>query len=221
MDYLQVVYLHGFASSPTSSKAVFLKRRLAARGVAFSCPDLNEPDFATLTTSRMVAQVTEHIETLPDDTVVLFGSSLGAFVALHVTEQTSTQLSHAIERLVLLAPALDFGRRPVGELGAEGMAQWEATGWWTLTHYASNETRRVRYELFRDALRYDSFETARTVPTLILQGNRDEVVDPQMVARFAFARAHVDLVMLDDGHQLGASLERIWAETTSFLQLGP
>ncbi|MYK88453.1 MAG: esterase, partial [Acidobacteria bacterium] len=29
----QVVYLHGFASSPASSKAEFLKRRLAAHGV--------------------------------------------------------------------------------------------------------------------------------------------------------------------------------------------
>lgn len=218
---MQVVYLHGFASSPTSSKALFLEHRLTAHGVAFSCPDLNDPDFATLTTSRMVAQVTEHIETLPDDVVVLLGSSLGAFVALHVTEQAPTELSHAIERLVLLAPALDFGRRAIGELGADGMARWEATGWWTLTHYASNEVCRVHYELFRDALSYDSFETASTVPTLILQGSRDEVVDPQMVARFALARPHVDLVMLDDDHQLGISHELIWTEVARFLQLAP
>ena len=218
---MHVVYLHGFASSPASSKATFLKERLAACGVSFVCPDLNEPDFSTLTTSRMVSEVTKLIEALPDGPVALFGSSLGAFVALHVAEQASAQLSRDIERLLFLAPALDFGRTPVGDLGADGMAQWEKTGWWTFTHYASNETSRVHFELFRDALRYDSFETTRAIPTLILQGSHDTVVNPRMVARFASVRAHVDLVMLDDGHQLGASLERIWAETTSFLQLGP
>ena len=42
---VHVVYLHGFASSPASSKAMFLKNRLLAHGVTFNCPDLNQPDF--------------------------------------------------------------------------------------------------------------------------------------------------------------------------------
>ena len=218
---MQVVYLHGFASSPASSKATFLKDRLRERGIAFTCPDLNEPDFSTLTTSRMVGQVTELVDAFPDGPVVLFGSSLGAFVALHVAEQATARLFRKIDRLVFLAPALDFGRTPIGDLGADGMAEWEETGWWTLTHYASQETRRVHFELFRDALPYDSFETARAIPTLILQGSRDGVVDSRMVDRFAAARAYVNLVTLDDDHQLGASLERIWAETARFLQLEP
>ena len=79
---------------------------------------------------------------------------------------------------MLLAPALDFGRRPVGDLGDAGMARWRDTGWWELTHYSSGESTRVHYELFRDAQRYDAFAARRDVPTLVLQGRRDAVVDP-------------------------------------------
>ena len=215
----QVVYLHGFASSPASSKAAFLGQRLAAHGLRFHCPDLNRPDFSTLTASRMIEQTVSLISSLPEGPVVLFGSSLGAFVALQVAERVPAETGHPVARLVLLAPALDFGRRPVGELGEAGMARWRDTGWWELAHYASGQPSRVHYELFRDAQRYDSFAAERPVPTLVLQGRHDDVVDPEMVRRFAVSRPHVALVMMDDGHQLGASLERVWSESARFLGL--
>ena len=215
----QVIYLHGFASSPASSKARFLQRRLAAHGVAFHCPDLNQPDFSTLTASRMIRRTAALVSALPPGPVALCGSSLGAFVALQVAEQAAAKAARPITQLVLLAPALDFGARPVGDLGAAGMARWRETGWWELTHYASGEPTRVHYELFRDAGRYDAFAARRPIPTLVLQGRRDDVVDPDMVARYAAGRPYVTLVMLDDDHQLGGSLERVWSETARFLGL--
>src|ERR1044072_1257723 len=51
-----VVYLHGFASSAGSSKATYLAERLRACGVDFQAPDLNLPDFTTLTVTRMLEQ---------------------------------------------------------------------------------------------------------------------------------------------------------------------
>ena len=62
---MHVIYLHGFASSPDSSKARGLGERLTRCGVSVRCPDLNEPDFATLTVSRMVEQVERLVATLP------------------------------------------------------------------------------------------------------------------------------------------------------------
>ena len=213
-----VIYLHGFASSPASSKAALFRERFTARGFGLHCPDLNQPDFSTLTTSRMIAQVASMVASLPQGPVVLVGSSLGAFVALHVAERAPSG-PHPIERLVLLAPALDFGRRPVGGLGPDGMARWRAEGWWELTHHASGKRCRVHYELFRDAQDYDSFSVRRTTPTLVLQGRRDVVVDPDMVARFASARPHVTLIMMDDDHRLTAEPEALWSETARFLGL--
>ncbi len=50
------IYLHGFASSPQSSKATRFAAELAKRGVGYSCPDFNQPSFETLTVTRMLDQ---------------------------------------------------------------------------------------------------------------------------------------------------------------------
>jgi uncharacterized protein len=222
---MHVLYLHGFASSARSSKAAFFAERFAALGMALHCPDFNEPDFATLTTTRMIGQVEAAIAALSPGPVALIGSSLGGFVAWHTAvRQTarppgSPPPRHAISRLVLLAPAMDFGTRPMPTLGEAGMQAWRETGWTEIVHYAWNEPRQVHYALFADAARYDSMHTTLDAPALIVQGTRDSVVDPEMVVRFARGRPSVTLRLVDDDHQLHGSLDAIWRETAAFLAL--
>lgn len=219
----QLIYLHGFASSPQSGKVGFLSERLAPHGLTLRCPDLNEPDFSTLTVTRMIEQVEAEVRQRPTEQVVLFGSSLGAFVALHLAERAARGEGIAVdqlEHLILLAPAFEFGTSRT-RLGEQGLAHWRETGWLEMTHYAYGNVQRVHYGLFEDASRYDSCAAVNTVPTLILQGRRDEVVDPEMVERFASSRPHVRLVMVDDGHQLEASLDRVWSESRECLGLDP
>lgn len=79
---LVVIYLHGFASSSRSGKAVYLGERLRGRGVEFVAPDLNLPDFSTLTISRMLEQTRALLDAATEP-VTLIGSSLGAFVAVN------------------------------------------------------------------------------------------------------------------------------------------
>lgn len=213
-------YLHGLASSPRSGKARYLDGRFAAHGLTLHCPDLNEPDFATLTTTRMLRQTADRLRQLPEAPAVLIGSSLGAFVALHLAEQAAAELpAHPIERLVLLAPAFDFGRAGMPGLGAAELDRWRRDGWLEMLHHAHGEPRRVHHGLYDDAARYDSFAVRTSVPMLICQGRRDAVVNPAVVQRFAAGRAHARLVLVDDDHQLAGSLERIWAETADFLGL--
>jgi len=90
---MRVLYLHGFASSPKSSKASFFATKFAARGIAVESPDLNEPDFSTLTVTRMLGQVSDCIDS-GTDPVVLVGSSLGGFVAVHAAQQHPTRITH-------------------------------------------------------------------------------------------------------------------------------
>ena len=116
-----VVYLHGFASSPQSSKATRFERELTALGVGFSCPDLNLPAFETLTITRMLADAARAIA----------------------------------------------DRRPM----------------------------------------------------LVYQGRQDDSVDPAMVTAWAASRPHVELHLVDDGHQLTASMDEIWGRTQTFLGL--
>ncbi|HXH07679.1 MAG TPA: hypothetical protein VNI83_13940, partial [Vicinamibacterales bacterium] len=75
--------------------------------------------------------------------------------------------------------------------------------------------------LYEDAARYDAFALALDLPILVLQGTRDEAVDPEVAVRFARSRPNVRLRLLDDDHQLVGSFDTIWQETARFLGIDP
>jgi pimeloyl-ACP methyl ester carboxylesterase len=212
---MQVYYLHGFASSARSSKAAFFALRLEDHGIALQTPDFNEPDFSTLTITRMIGQVCTGVDAR-DEPVVLIGSSLGAFVAV----QTALQRSQRVARLILLAPALDFGGNRMRDLGDRGIEEWQRTDRLEVFHYGYGRVLPVRYELYADARRYDSMNANLSMPVQVFQGLRDTAVDPGTVERWARARpSNVELHLLDDDHQLTSSVEFIWAEAARFLGL--
>ena len=215
------VYLHGFASSPASSKAERFARELRVRGVGFSCPDFNEPDFETLTVTRMLDQTASAIAAAPDTPVALVGSSLGAFVAVHAAVGDAQCARPRVDRLVLMAPALDFGGNRLRQLGEHGIDEWRRAGKLRVFHYAHNAERDVGFALYEDAARYDAFGVNLDLPTLVFQGTRDASVDPSMVERWAWARRNVDLRMVDDEHQLTTSIDGIWQASAAFFGLRP
>jgi len=221
----RVFYLHGLASSARSAKAQYFAERLAARGLELHCPDFNEPEFETLTCSRMIRQVEAAMAALPPGPVAIIGSSLGGFVAWHVAARQSALrrsragTAHPIDRLILLAPAFDFGRTPLGGMDAAGLEAWRRTDRFEVFHHAENRTRFLRYALYEDARQYDSAACAVEVPTLVFQGLRDAIVGPGMVRRFAAGRPSLTTRFVDDDHQLSASTGIIWRESAAFLGL--
>jgi pimeloyl-ACP methyl ester carboxylesterase len=212
-----VIYLHGFASSPGSSKAQRFARELARCGVGFSCPDLNQPAFETLTITRMLDAVRDVLETIPAGPVALLGSSLGGFVAVHAAARDTTRL---VDRLVLMAPAFDFGGNRLSQLGDAGIEEWRRRGDVEIFHYADNRPRRVGFALYEDAARYDAFALDLRLPMLVFQGRRDDSVPPETVEAWCRTRPTVDLRLVDDGHQLTDSMDLIWRESERFLGLG-
>jgi pimeloyl-ACP methyl ester carboxylesterase len=222
MSRPQMLYLHGFASSPRSSKAAWFTARAREAGVPLACPDLNGDEFEHLTITRQLDHVGGAIDAMPDGPVVLVGSSLGAFVALFAAERrqgTVGAVRHPIDALVFLAPALDLAPGLVRHFGPAAMEEWRVSGHLDVFHYAENRTRSLGYGFFADAERYDAFAARDTTPTLVYQGTRDETVDPSMVARWASARPHVTLHLLEDDHQLLGSLDSMWAGIRRFLGL--
>lgn len=207
---MHVFYLHGFASSAKSTKAAFFAEKLRERGLSLHTPDFNEPDFSTLTITRMIVQTIGAIESLPPGPVVLIGSSLGGFVAVQTALRLSVSATHPIVRLVLLAPALDFSGNRTRDLGDRGLEEWESTGELNVFHYGFGRIIPVHYELYSDARGYDCVNAELTMPIQIFQGTRDTAVDPESVKAWARSRPNVELHLLDDDHQLAGSLDYIW-----------
>lgn len=214
---IQVVYLHGFASSAQSSKAAFFRAKLAEQGIAVVTPDFNEPDFSTLTISRMLDQVRGAIDSLAPGPVALIGSSLGGFVAVNA----ALKYPERVGRLVLLAPALDFDGNRLRDLGDRGVDEWRRTNKLEVFHYGFGRSMPVHFELYEDAARYDLTHARVELPIQIFQGLRDESVDPECVRRWSAVRPNVELHLLDDDHQLHASLPAIWPKTARFLGVRP
>ena len=211
---MRVLYLHGFASSAHSSKATFFREKLASKGVALVVPDLNEPDFATLTVSRMLHQAGAAIEIdAGDEPVVVIGSSLGGFVAV----QLALRHGARVQRVVLLAPAIEFDGDRLSDLGDRGLDDWKASNRLEVFHYGYGRRMSVHYGLYVDSRQYNSFDARLTQPVQVFQGRHDTAVNPVTVERWAAARPNVELHMLDDDHQLHGSLEYIWKEVERFI----
>ena len=126
-----------------------------------------------------------------------------------------------IDRLVLLAPALDFDGNRLRTLGDRGIDEWRRTDELQVFHYGFGRMMPVHFGLYADAERYDTFNARVDMPILIFQGRRDTSVDPATVVRWAAVRPNATLRLLDDDHQLHASLDLIGTETAEFLGLRP
>jgi pimeloyl-ACP methyl ester carboxylesterase len=202
---LRHLYLHGFASGPRSTKGVAFAAHYAARGITVECLDLRVPSLEHLRLSAMIAAVEARI----DDRAIVFGSSLGGLTAARVAERDPRVVA-----LVLLAPAFQLAAR-WREL--PGFDDWPRTGWREVHDYTTGQPARVDYGFLEDVEAIDvGFPDVR-VPTLILHGVADDTVPIEHSRRFAAGRANVELIELDDDHQLVASIPRLLAEADRFL----
>nr|HEX4317552.1 YqiA/YcfP family alpha/beta fold hydrolase [Kofleriaceae bacterium] len=202
----QLLYLHGFASGPNSTKG----RAFAARFPDAERLDLRQPSFEHLRLSAMIEHVRAAIRPDTRDCAVV-GSSLGGLTAARVAERDAR-----VTRLVLLAPAFQLMARWRDTLGT-AWDDWQRTGWRAITDFTTGAPARIDFGFADDALRVDvGFPDVR-VPTLVLHGVHDDVVPIDHARRFAAGRANVRLVELDDGHELVSSLPSILDAAAEFL----
>jgi len=107
-----ILYLHGFRSSPHSSKAQLLGEAARARNLRYECPQL--PASPKQSAELALALATDMLQgnatgSSPDDLTVV-GSSLGGYYANWLAEKLGC-------RAVLLNPAVYAARDLVGQVG--------------------------------------------------------------------------------------------------------
>jgi predicted esterase YcpF (UPF0227 family) len=106
MATTHLLYLHGFRSSPRSTKAQLVQQRVARqhRGVTLWCPQLPPSP------QQAMDEVIQGIATWPRARMAVMGSSLGGYYATWIAEQTGC-------RAVLLNPAVFAARDLATQVG--------------------------------------------------------------------------------------------------------
>lgn len=177
-----IVYLHGFNSSPQSSKAQYFMKYLEERGMAdrFACPQLSHwPNEAIAAVEAEMARRTL-------EGVTLVGSSLGGFYATWLAETYGVPA-------VLINPAID---PHVGLRAFLGPQQ----------NYHSGE----KYELTEEHLRqWAQLSVPKVHPEryLLLVETGDEVINYRAAVKKY--RGAMQLVMQGDDHTLVSFPEQI------------
>lgn len=188
-----IIYLHGFRSSPASSKAQLLEAWLQAEGTAYRCPEL---DISPLVALDEIETVLE--EVLSDGLQPrLIGSSLGGYYASYFMERHPAR---HLMKAALINPACHAARDLSTQVG------WH-TGWQT------NERMEFKATYIDDLL---AMNVGLTDPGryLLVAATGDEVLDwEEMVARFPGAQ---HLVVEGSDHSL-SDFPTHWPTIRAFL----
>jgi pimeloyl-ACP methyl ester carboxylesterase len=207
--------LHGFASSPRSRKNEHFRPRFAARGIALVTPDLNQPSFAALSFEAMRAEVDRTWREHGEKPLRMIGSSLGGYVAAWFAATHPER----VERLVLLCPAFDLAGRWETLLEPARFREWRETGSLAFDD-ATGASVRVHHAFFEEGLRVPRMPAVHC-PTILVHGRRDETVPFDQSIRYAAETPAVcELIAVDDGHDLLASLDVIDEVIDRFLLEG-
>ncbi|RMG18826.1 MAG: alpha/beta fold hydrolase [Deltaproteobacteria bacterium] len=205
-----LVYLHGFASAPSSEKARCYGPRLAALGFDVRIPDLNQPDFSGLTLSRNL----RHTErALGDGPGVLVGSSLGGYTAALFAHLHPER----VRALVLMAPALNMVSLLHRRYGTEAIESWRQRGSVPVEHPYLPGPATLSYAFLEDAQRWARLRPRPRCPTLVLHGRHDAEVPIEGSRRLAAELPHIELVTFEAGHALTEVLEPVWERIAAFL----
>lgn len=210
---MRIVYLHGFASSPQSSKAQFFARKFREAAIAFEAPELDQGNFEGLTITGQMAVIERAVGEGGAGTV-LMGSSLGGYL----TALFAATHPAAVERVVLLAPAFNFLSRWKMRLSPEELEQWKMRDWIPIFHYGTKSERRLGYQFLDDGARHPAVPVFRQAG-LIIHGTEDPVVPAEGSRDYVREHPNARLVLFPSGHELTDVLHPMWLEIARFLEL--
>lgn len=155
-----VLYLHGFASSPRGRKIQALRELLTPSGYRIVAPDLNIPSFQKLD-FRAMSKVA-YWEAKKHMPAVIVGSSLGALIALDVARTAPDPA------LVLIAPALGFGSRWIEKLPAGDTVPF--------FHHGAGTEIPIHRRFFEKMAALELEKEPPPMPVAIVMGTDDESV---------------------------------------------
>ncbi|MCX8099042.1 MAG: alpha/beta fold hydrolase [Casimicrobiaceae bacterium] len=162
---MNILYLHGFRSSPQSTKASLLRERFARTQHRYLCPQLPASPRAAI---EMASELIEERDDAARDWA-LIGSSLGGYYATYLAERYGC-------RAVLLNPAITPARDLAAYVGE-------------LTNFHSGEPFQWRAEYLDELAELAVERITRPERYLLIAAKGDELIDwRDMVAHYPGAQ---------------------------------
>ena len=174
-----ILYCHGFASGPQSTKGVAFDRYFSERGHTVERLDLRVPSFEHLRLSKMIEVVQDRLH----DGDIVIGSSLGGLTAARVAERDPR-----VKAVILLAPAFQLVDRWREQLGSEWDA-WRDRGYRVVPDFATGGMSKIDFGFVEDVQAIDVGYPDVRVPALVMHGTGDAVVPVDRSRTFARGRA--------------------------------
>jgi len=223
-----VVFLGGFRSDMTGTKALFLEEYCGRRGQAYVRFDYfghgaSSGDVALGTIGRWVEDAVEVIDALTEGRQILIGSSMGGWIML----LAALARIERIHSLVGIAAAPDFTEDLVwSRLNAAQRNEFRETGAVTLPWRCDPAGHTYRLRLFEDGRRHllTRAEIPLFCPVRLLHGMLDDAVPWQTSLRLAelLGSRDVTVTLVKEGdHRLSsdADLARLAAALDELLCL--
>ncbi|MBB6306537.1 alpha/beta hydrolase [Xanthobacter tagetidis] len=224
-----VLWLGGFKSDMTGTKAEHLARWAAARGTGYvrfdySGHGASSGRFEDGTISHWLAESLAVFEATSGPQV-LVGSSMGGWMALLLARALAARGEPRLAALVLIAPAPDFTQTLMWERFPPPVRQQiETTGRFLKPSLYGEEAYVITRALIEDGRRHLLLGAPFAVgcPVRILQGAKDEDVPWEHAMRLVSCLAEDDVVfaLVKDGdHRLSRpeDLERLTAALEEFV----
>lgn len=219
-----VIFLGGYASDMTGSKATFLEGWARERGRAFVRFDylghgISDGDFLDGTLGRWLEDATAVLDRLTDGPQILVGSSMGGWIMLRL----ALARPERIAGLVGIAAAPDFSQSIWWDLDEDQRAKLVAEG--SMTMAEGDDSLPVSHAFVAEG--HDHLvmrgRIAIDVPVRLLQGMKDEAVPWRRAQEIADLLTTEDVVvtLVKDGDhrlsrdedlaRLGATLDELCA----------
>ena len=209
----EFVYLHGFASGPSSKKASVFKNKFKEIGVSLNTPDLEGGNFENMTLTSQVNIVLDLLDQFQGKKVCLIGSSMGGYLAALLAQKRVV-----IKATYLMAPGFNFLERWMRSLQLDYDGDNILKRKVPIFHYRYDKTKYICTDIFKDAKKWASIDLKRDVPTRIVHGIHDEIVPINESIKFVSRRPWCSLKELDCDHGLLSHLDWIVDDCITFFK---
>jgi alpha/beta superfamily hydrolase len=216
-----VLGVHGFAGDKESSMLTVLAEELVNKGGALFCLDFpshgesdsKENELTVENCIRDLLTLAEWTEDFfPAQNRCVFATSFGGFVSLLAADKLKDY------KMVLRAPAVTMSKSLLEKVLGITKEQFKNAG---TVRCGFERKIDLPYSFYENISCYDLNKLNYKNPTLVFQGDKDDVVECGDVISFCNGRENVELIIMknaDHRFKKQGEIERIVDETMKFIE---